>query len=71
MEALFSPAAAAKFLTINIKTMEAMRLRGNGPKWVRVSSRRIAYRPADLREWIGKRVYASTSEYGHGERPEG
>jgi hypothetical protein len=67
MEALFSPAAAAKFLTINIKTMEAMRLRGNGPKWVRVSSRRIAYRPADLRTWVDNRLYSSTSEYGRAE----
>lgn len=64
MEALLSPAAAAKALSISIKTLEAMRLRGNGPKWVRVSSRRVAYRPADIREWVDGRVYSSTSEYG-------
>lgn len=64
MEALLNPAAAAKALSISIKTLEAMRLRGNGPKWVRVSSRRVAYRPADIREWVDGRVYSSTSEYG-------
>lgn len=63
MEALLSPTAAAKALSISIKTLEAMRLRGNGPKWVRVSSRRVAYRPADIREWVDGRVYSSTSEY--------
>ncbi|WP_442855253.1 hypothetical protein [Bosea sp. PAMC 26642] len=41
-----------------------MRLRGNGPKWARVSKRRIAYRQEDLREWIDRRIYSSTSEYG-------
>lgn len=63
MEALLNPTAAAKALSISIKTLEAMRLRGNGPKWVRVSSRRVAYRPADIREWVDGRVYSSTSEY--------
>ena len=64
MQALLSPIATAKALCISIKTLEAMRLRGNGPKWVKVSSRRIAYRPSDVQAWIDDRVYSSTSEYG-------
>ncbi len=61
---LVSPNDAAKALCVSLKTLEAMRLKGNGPQWVRVSARKIAYRPEDVRKWIEGRLYSSTSEYG-------
>ena len=66
MTNLISPPAAAAYLTISIKTLEAMRVRGNGPVYVQVAARRVAYRKADLDDYIQQRMYRSTSEYGRG-----
>jgi hypothetical protein len=41
---------------------EAANCIGGGPKFVRLSRGRIAYREADLEEWIAKRVVSNTSE---------
>lgn len=64
---LLSPNDAAKALCVSLKTLEAMRLRGNGPIYVKVSSRRIAYRRSDIQAFIEKRTFQSTSEYGRAE----
>lgn len=70
MDYLLPAARAAKFLCINVKTLEAMRLRGDGPPWAKVSKRRIAYRRADLEAYVEKRIFSSTSEYGRDDRPQ-
>ncbi|WP_139384469.1 helix-turn-helix transcriptional regulator [Bosea thiooxidans] len=61
---LLSPNDAAKALCISLKTLEAMRLRGTGPTYIKVSSRRIAYRRSDLEAFIKGRAFQSTSQYG-------
>lgn len=63
MKNLLAPDSAAAVLAISPKTLEAMRLRGNGPAWVKVSARRVAYRVEDLEAYVKARTFSSTSEY--------
>jgi hypothetical protein len=53
---------AADFLRLSPRTLEAKRLSGNGPKFVRISARAIRYRIEDLQRFVEERVVHSTSE---------
>ncbi len=64
--ALIDEKAAAEFLGLTDRTMQAYRHRGGGPRYIRLSSRCLRYRRADLREWADARVRTSTSDPGHG-----
>jgi predicted DNA-binding transcriptional regulator AlpA len=59
---LLTQREAALALSLSTRSLERMRCAGGGPKFVRLSRGRIAYREADLEEWIAKRVVSSTSE---------
>jgi hypothetical protein len=48
MEALLSERAAAALLCLSVRTLQRLRQTGVGPKFVRLSEGRIAYRLADL-----------------------
>lgn len=63
-EPLLNALSAARYLTLSIKTLEAMRLRGTGPTYIQISRRRIAYRRSDLDAFIEGRAFQSTSQYG-------
>lgn len=63
MEILISSRTAAQTLGLSQKTLEAMRVRGDGPKFIKISSRKVVYSEAHLREWISGRTFTSTSEY--------
>jgi predicted DNA-binding transcriptional regulator AlpA len=56
---------AAKFLDLKPRTMEVWRYEGGAPPFVRVSSRCVRYRPADLDAWVEARVRTSTSDPGN------
>ena len=64
--ALINEGAAAKFLGLTNRTMQAYRHRGGGPRYIRLSSRCLRYRRADLRDWADARVRTSTSDPGRG-----
>lgn len=53
---------AAELLGLSIRTLQNWRVRGGGPRFVRISARCIRYRIADIEEWIVSRTCASTSE---------
>ncbi len=55
---------AAAFLSFSIRTMQGMRYRGGGPRYILMSSRCIRYRRSDLREWAEQRLRTSTSDPG-------
>ena len=61
---LIRQAPAAEFAGLKPRGLEAMRQRGDGPKFVRVSSRCIRYRRIDLREWSESLLRKSTSDPG-------
>ena len=54
--------AAAEYLALSASTLNKMRLTGDGPPFVKVGSRAVAYRKADLDAWLNARVRRSTSD---------
>ena len=54
--------AAALYLGIAESTLNKTRLTGDGPPFVKVGPRAVAYRKADLDEWLSARVRRSTSD---------
>ena len=62
--ALIDEKAAGDFLGLTARTMQAMRQRGGGPRYVLISARCVRYRRADLRAWADARVRTSTSDPG-------
>ena len=53
---------AAKFLNLAKSTMAKMRLRGDGPVFVKAGPRIVLYRRADLEDWLVSCRRSSTSE---------
>ena len=63
-DALLFTAEAAFLAGLEPRTLEAKRLRGGGPPFVRISTRAVRYRRADLKAWIESRIVTSTSDPG-------
>jgi predicted DNA-binding transcriptional regulator AlpA len=61
MPTLLSQRQAAALLCLSERTLERWRISGTGPSYVKLG-RRVAYREADLIEWISARRRTSTSE---------
>lgn len=59
---LINEKAAAAFLGYTVRALQNWRLRGGGPKFVKVSKRSIRYRRRDLIEWSEERLRSNTSE---------
>ena len=64
--ALLFTAEAAFLMGLSPRTLEALRLSGNGPPFFAVTKRAIRYRRANLMEWIHNRKRQSTSDSGSG-----
>jgi predicted DNA-binding transcriptional regulator AlpA len=55
-EILLSQRQVAELLGLSERTLEAMRLRGTGPAFVRISRRCVRYRLTDLESFIASRT---------------
>jgi predicted DNA-binding transcriptional regulator AlpA len=55
---------AAAALGLTPRTLQAWRSAGEGPPHVRISSRCVRYRVADLEDWAEARLRRSTSDFG-------
>lgn len=53
---------AGEFIGYTIRALQNWRVRGGGPKFIKVSARSIRYRRRDLIEWAEGLLVASTSE---------
>lgn len=62
LDELLTPQQAAAYLGLQTATLQRQRTEGTGPPFVRVSKRRVAYRAADLRNWLETRVAQSTAD---------
>ena len=60
-ETLLTTAETAEKLRIRRQTLEAWRMTGQGPKFIKMG-RRVFYRLSDVETWITNRTVASTSE---------
>ena len=66
LEELVKTPQAAAILDLQPATLEQWRWRGEGPVFVRLSSRAIRYRRSDLKKFIESRRRRSTSDNGEG-----
>jgi hypothetical protein len=55
---------AADLIGLTPRFLQVRRQNGDGPPFVRVSSRCVRYRPEDLRAWAADRLRTSTSDLG-------
>lgn len=65
IEEVLNTIQAAKVLGRQPQTLRLWRLRGGGPKYLRLGNgvhARVAYRPSDLDAWLRARTFCSTSE---------
>lgn len=61
-DSLIDERVAAKFVGYTIRALQNWRVRGGGPRFVKVSSRSVRYRRRDLVEWIESRLRSNTSQ---------
>ena len=62
--ALVNEKVAAAFLGLTVRAVQGMRQRGDGARFIRISSRCIRYRRIDLKAWADARLRSSTSDPG-------
>ena len=62
--ALINEKEAGAFLGLTVRALQAMRQRGDGCRFIRLSSRCIRYRRADLKAWAEARLRTSTADDG-------
>ena len=65
-DALLFTAEAAFLLGLSPRTLEALRLRGNGPPFLALTPKAVRYHRGDLEKWIEARRRVSTSDPGKG-----
>jgi len=53
---------ASKYLGIAESTLEKMRVTGTGPAFIRVGTKTVVYRKADLDAYLAARVCKSTAD---------
>ena len=58
---VLTEAEAAKALRLSVRTMQRMRLDGDGPVFVMMRGRRVGYRIGALTDWVRAREATSTS----------
>ena len=60
---LLSTSDVAEWLQLSVQWVEIGRHRGYGPKFIRLSPRRVRYRRGDVRDWLRQRQHQATAEY--------
>lgn len=61
LDRLVNEGEAALFLGYTVRCLQNWRVRGGGPRFVKVSSRSIRYRRRDLLAWTEQHLQSSTS----------
>ena len=59
---LIDEKAAALLLGYTVRALQNWRVRGGGPRFVKVSARSVRYRRKDLIEWADSRTVSNTSQ---------
>jgi excisionase family DNA binding protein len=54
---------AAHFLSLSVRTLQAWRVRGGGPRFCKIG-RAVRYRRSDLATWVDAQIRTSTSDAG-------
>lgn len=53
---LLTEKGLSRWLGISLPSLQRLRANGNGPRFVRLSERRIAYRRTDVEDWLDART---------------
>jgi hypothetical protein len=61
-QTLMNTKELSDYLKISTKTLERMRLNGDGPAYIKVG-RRVLYSDLQIETYISERSYQSTAEY--------
>lgn len=59
---LLSPAQVCAYLRCGISTLDRMRIRGEGPPYLKIGKRRVGYRWSSIQTWLDSRECQSTIE---------
>ncbi len=62
LDRLINENEAAGFIGYTIRALQGWRVKGGGPKFIKVSARSIRYRRRELIEWAEARLCSHTSE---------
>lgn len=62
LDQLVNEHEAAQALGFTIRALQNWRVRGGGPKFVKISRRSVRYRRRDLLAWIEAHIRANTSQ---------
>jgi predicted DNA-binding transcriptional regulator AlpA len=62
LDRLINENEAATFIGYSIRALQGWRVKGGGPKFVKVSQRSIRYRRRDLIAWAESHLKSSTAE---------
>lgn len=62
LDRLMNEHEAAEFLSYSVRALQNWRVRGGGPKYVKVSARSIRYRRRDLIAWVDARTFSNSTE---------
>jgi predicted DNA-binding transcriptional regulator AlpA len=63
MDRLINEHQAADYLCYSVRALQNWRVRGGGPKFVKVSGRSVRYTRRDLQAWINERRVTCTSAH--------
>ena len=63
-ESIVNDRRAAQILSLSRSHIKSMRVRGNGPPYIRMAAQAIRYRTGDLLDWAASKVIRSTSDHG-------
>ena len=66
LDRLINENEAANFLGYSVRALQNWRVRGGGPRFVKVSSRSVRYRRRDLLEWTERLLRSNSSELDAG-----
>lgn len=61
---LLNTRQVAEWFGCSEQWLETGRIKGFGPKFIRIGPRQIRYRKKDVLSWLADRCHQSTSEYG-------
>lgn len=64
MKKLLNTVEVAAMTGLSKSTLEKRRLSGQPPKFIKLGTKRVAYDPADIAQWIEQQRRRSTSDDG-------
>jgi hypothetical protein len=62
LDSLIGERDAAAFLGFSDRALQNWRVRGGGPRFVKVAGRSVRYRRRDLIDWAERRLRSSTAD---------